>query len=363
MKAKFRIILFAALLFSLSLFNITSPTRTFSDRENRFLEKFPDISLKNIVNGKFNDKFQTYSSDQFIFRDKWISLKTRIDLSFLKKDNGRVYFGHDDFLFDLDKPLNEKKFTKNMKRINSLNKSNNIPLDIMLIPSKSTIFTDKLPFKAPVIDEGSLLQDIESKLDKDIRLITPLESYISRKDEEIYYKTDHHYTSLGAYYAYREYMEGIGQEAYDLDYFERDQVTDKFLGSLFRKSSYYSGSSESIERFLHADLVDLEIIKNEKEELTSLYDESYLEKSDKYSYFLGGDHPLLDIKTSIDGKGTLLLVKDSFANSLIPFLTLHYDRIIVIDERYFNLPIEDYIKDIEVDRILFLYNIRTFYDK
>lgn len=363
MKDKLRVILFGGLLFGLSVFNILSPTKTFSDRENRFLEKFPEINLDRIKSGKFNEEFQKHSSDQFIFRDDWISLKTRIDLMGFKKDNGRVYFGKNDYLFGVEEPLDEKRFLKNMEKINTFKSEVNFPVDIMLIPTKATVLGDKLPPKAPILDEEILFKQIQSKLDKEINLVSLISSLRLKNKEAIYYKTDHHYTSLGAFYSYNEYMKSIGEKPYPIDYFKREGVTDKFLGSLFRKSNYYGGESEKIEKFIPTKNVDLNIIKNEKDKLKGLYDESFLEKGDKYSFFLGADHPVLDIKTSMEGKGTLLLVKDSFANSLIPFLTLHFDRITVIDERYFNIPLKDYIEDKEIDRVLFLYNIRTFADK
>lgn len=362
MKDKLRIALFGLILLTLSLFNILSPARAFSDRENRFLEKFPKLTIETIIDGSFNEKFQKYSGDQFVFRDNWISLKSRMDLGLLKKDNGRIYYGKDDYLFQVEETLDKSKFIKNISKINSFKKNTGIAIDLMLIPSKTTILEDKLPYKAPVNDEEKLLLDIKEELDKDIYVFSPIESFKAKKDEQIYYKTDHHYTSLGAYYAYEAYMESIGQEPYSLEYFKRETMTDDFLGSLFRKSNYYKGPSEIIEKFIPETEAELNIVKNEKDQLASLYDESFLKKSDKYSFFLGGDHPLVDIKTSLKAKGTLVLIKDSFANSLIPFLTLHYDRIIVIDKRYFNIALEDYIKDKKVDKVLYLYNIKNFYD-
>lgn len=234
----------------------------------------------------------------------------------------------------------------------------------MLVPTKSSVLQDKLPVKAPVIDEEKLLKDIEGELDKRINFISLINFFQSKNDEPVYYKTDHHYTSLGAYYAYEKYIESLGLKAYPLDYFKREAVSEDFLGSQFRKSNYYEGPSETIEKFTPKDKIDLKIIKNENEDkiFNSLYDEKFLEKSDKYSFFLGGDDAVVDIKSSVKGAGTLVVVKDSFANSMVPFLTLHFDRIILIDQRYLNIPIKDYIKDIEVDRVLFLKNIRTFYD-
>nr|WP_300005933.1 DHHW family protein [Tissierella sp.] len=361
-KDKILVVLFGALLLGLSVFNLLTPERGFSQRENRFLEKQPEFSLESLIKGEFSEKFQKYTSDQFISRDRWISLKTRMDLAILKQDNGRVYFGEDDFLFDLEAPLDGARFIKNMKKINSFKKETDLPLDLMLVPTKTTVYGDKLPARAPTIDEKELLKDIEAKLDSSINLVDLIEVLTSKNSQKLYYKTDHHYTSLGAYYSYAQYMDHLDLKPYSLDYFKREVVSDEFLGSQFRKSSYYRGKSEEIERFIPREDTVKEIIKNQEEKSSSLYDEKFLKKSDKYSFFLGGDDAVVDITTSAEEGGTLLVVKDSFANSMIPFLSLHFSRIIVIDERYFNIPLKDYIEDLEIDRVLFLKNIRTFYD-
>ena len=361
MKDKSRIVIFVLVLLSMTLINLFSKDKVFSERENRLLAQFPSLSLKSFMDGSYNSKFEVYASDQFLLRDSWTGLKTRMDLLLLKKDNTRVYYGKDDFLFDVDKILDNNRFEKNMESINTLKESISKPMDIVLIPSKSNIYPDKLPYKAPVINETVLLNDIKKALDEDISVLSMMDCFVSKNNEDLYYKTDHHYTSLGAYYTYKEYIESIGLEAYPLSSFNQVVVSKDFLGSLFRKSNYYAGEPEEILKFEIDD--DITIHVNGTDERIELYDSSYLEKSDKYSYFLGGDHPLLEITTSQKGSGTLVIVKDSFANSVIPFLTLHFENIIVIDERYYNLPLKDLLDTINYDRILYLFNQRTFYDR
>lgn len=363
MKDKSRIIIFTILLLGIGLINLFASDSSFSDRENRFLEQIPKFTMKSVMDGKFNTNFDKYASDQFIVRDRWIELKTRIDLFMLKKDNNRIYYGKEDFLFDVDKPINVDRFNKNMININKLHEAIDTPLDIVLVPSKSSIYYENLPYKAPVINEKQLLSDIQCNIDEDINLISPVDSFNHKKDELLYYKTDHHYTTLGAYYTYKDYVESIGIKAYEQKDFKKTVVSEEFLGTLFRKANYYSKETEAIEKYEYKEKNDVHIKLNGIDEAIGLYDESYLNKTDKYSYFLGGDHPLLNITTSNKGGGTVVILKDSFANSMIPFLTLHFERLIVIDERYYNLRIEDYIKTIDYDRILYIFNLRTFYDR
>ena len=362
MKEKSRVIIFMGLILSLSIGNTLLPTKVFSNKENRYLQEFPSLNLKNIISGKFSQEFETYTTDQFIFRDNWISLKTIGDLSLLKKDNGRVYFGKEDYLFDINKEIDKKQLDKNIESINKflINMSkDNIPVTSLLVPSKSTALKDKLPLYAPVIDEKYILDEVESSFGNSITLMD-LTKILSNKSNQVYYKTDHHWTSKGAFYAYEYYMKEMGKEPLKEKDFIVNKVSDDFYGTNYRKANFYLGIPDQIYNYEPKDKVEYSIIVNEKDKENSLYDESYLNKTDKYSYFLGGDKSLIEINTSVKNNKTILIFKDSFGNSFIPFLTNHYENIIIIDTRYFNMSINDFIKDRDIDEVLLLFNIKNF---
>ncbi len=365
MKDKFRVIISLVLLFLLSIGNILVPTRVFSNKENRYLSVFPKVSLEAIISGKFGSGFEDYSTDQFILRDYWTGLKTLSDLAILKKDNGRVYFGKGDYLFEVDEDINEDNITKNIQYINSFiekMEKENIKVYLVLIPSKSTVLNDKLPKYAPTIDE-EYIEKLIRDLSKDGFQIESLEEILREKTNEyIYYRTDHHWTSRGAYYGYAYLMEILGKDPIGLEKFQVESISDTFFGTIYRKANYYKGNPDSIHIYKYGDNIK-KILVNGMEEIPSIFDDSYLDKVDKYSYFLGGDKALVEIDTGISNGQRLMIVKDSFANSLIPFLVNHFEKIIIVDPRYYKGSMEGLGREKEIDQVILLFNTKNYNEK
>lgn len=362
MKEKRLSILFIVVLGSLSMASLLIPSKSFSSKENRYLQMFPTFTYDNVISNKFGTDFELYASDQFIGRDKWISLKTFSERLILKQDNGRVYFGKDGYLFDLQDKLDNNQFHINLESINnfvaSLKASNeDTVINALMVPTKSEVVKDKLPLYAPVLDETLLIEDIVKVLDNDINIISLIDTLKKHNNEAIYYKTDHHWTTLGAYYAYQQL---IGKDAYQLNDFIIEEVSSDFLGASYRKANFYLKSPDVIERYNLKNDTHLKVIINEKDITDSVYDESYLTKTDKYSYFMGGDHSIVEINTSINNDKSILVLKDSFANSIIPFLVNHFENIYIIDTRYYNGSITKLVETYSVKEVLMIYNIQTF---
>ena len=365
MKKKIRPILFLGLLIAMSIVNIISPKRAFSSKENRYLQEFPKLSYKALISGEFESDFEKYTTDQFIGRDNWISLKTITDLTLLKKDNTRVYFGKEDYLFDVDNKIDEEQFSKNMKNLNIFidsikNYNKDISITALLVPTKTEIFTEKLPLYAPVVNEKEIVEMIKSSLKEDINILDLIDLLKEKSNENIYYRTDHHWTTKGAFYGYKYYLKEMGQLSLDEDSFIKEKVSDNFYGTSYRKANFYLGNPDEIYSYKLKEEPEYKITYNNMTNANNLYDESFLSKTDKYSYFFGGDKALIEIETSIKNDKSILVIKDSFANSLIPFLLNHYEKILVIDTRYFNMSISDYIKEKDINEVLLLFNIQNF---
>lgn len=317
------------------------------------------------MSGEFTSNFEIYVTDQFLGRDNWIGLKTLSQLAIFKKDNGRVYFGSDDYLFDISTGIDEEQFNLNMDNVNKFIKNvkeynNRIPITALLVPTKAEVLRDKLPLYAPVMNESEVVEKIKQRLDGRIQildLIIPLKEY---SNEYIYYRTDHHWTTNGAYYGYKEYMEEMEDTALGKDKFKINEVSNNFYGTSYRKANYYRGDPDTINTYTPNQSIDYEIMFNNQFKSKELYDDKYLDEVDQYSYFLGGDKALIQIETSTQNNKTIVVIKDSFANSLIPFLMAHYNNIVIVDTRYYNASIKDLIKDIDIDEILLLYNIQNF---
>ena len=365
MKEKLRSIFFAGTLLSMSLVNTLTPTKVFSNKENRYLQTFPDFNWDTILSSKFGKDFEKYATDQFIGRDNWIRLKTVSDLAVQKKDNGRVYFGKDGYLFNVDEEIDKEQFEKNIKYINTFIENlkqynKDISITTLLVPSKEEILKDKLPLYAPVIDETSIIEDIKSSLKENINILDLIDVLNDKSDKYIYYKTDHHWTTKGAFYAYEYYLKSLGVTPISEDNFHIIEASNEFLGSNYRKANFYTGKPDKISVYKPKEDINVDIIFNDEIKSNNLYEESFLSKTDKYSYFLGGDKALININSSVRNGKSILVIKDSFANSFIPFLINHYENIYVIDPRYFNMSIEEFIKERGIDEVLFLFNIQNF---
>lgn len=184
------------------------------------------------------------------------------------------------------------------------------------------------------------------------------------RSEEIYYHTDHHWTTLGAYYGYQALSKSMKLDTSKTSDMKPYAVTNAFNGTLASTSGYETGYDEPIYIYAPDNLKNATeaVVNNvnEKKKTATLYDTSKLKGKDKYALFLGGNYPILDIKTTADSTDRLLIIKDSYANSLIPFLIPYYREIVVVDPRYYYDDIEKVMKKDNITSVLFLYNGNTF---
>lgn len=186
------------------------------------------------------------------------------------------------------------------------------------------------------------------------------EQFLKHKEEYIYYKTDHHWTSLGSYYAYEEWCKYNNINT-DIRDYARETVTTEFKGSLYSKVLNKNVEEDQIEIFKPKEKINYEVSYNfNKNTNSSIYDFEKLKTKDKYQVFLGGNYPELKIKTSNKNGKNLLLIKDSYANSFMQFLINDYENICVVDMRYFKEDLKKYMVENEINEVLILYNVANF---
>ena len=222
-----------------------------------------------------------------------------------------------------------------------------------------SIYSEKLPIYAITENQKEVIDHIYSSIHFDgVDVYSALMN--KKEDYPLYYRLDHHWTSYGAYYAYLEYCRLNQIEPIPINEFDIKEVTDSFYGTLYSKTNDYSLKPDSIHRFDVKDSSYTVFYVQEKETSNSLYEDSYLEKKDKYSYFLNNNHPLIQITNNQLKNGKeLVIIKDSYANSIVPFLINHYEKIHVIDPRFYKLSISSYIEENKIKDVLFLYNMNT----
>lgn len=357
---------FLLFIFGLALASIIKPDKVFSANENRMLAQKPELTTEKIFSGEFSNGYESYITDQFVLRDQWILAKSLSELALMKKEIKGVYIGKDGYLIEEHSIDNEEQTNKNINRMTAfINKYSDIlgeeHVKALLVPSAVQVLTDKLPAYAGSYDEDIIIDAVISKLKGKNRYIDVRDTLKEHAEEYIYYKTDHHYTTLGAYYVYKKWAQGVGIEPLTLSDLEIKKVSDDFYGTIHSKINLPVKADE-MYTYTPKDLLDLSVVydMDEKTRTDTLYELEHLDTKDKYSMYLDGNHPFVQITTGIKNGKRLLVIKDSFAHSLVPFLTAHFEEIIMVDFRYNRMPMSSVIEDYDITDILVLYNTMKF---
>ena len=357
-------IIFILTLFLFLIINVIVPDREKSVQENRMLATKPKFRLSSLISGDYDEKFEAYMDDQFVGRDMWRKLKVAVDrIGGSRLENG-VYIGTNGQLLEQIEVADENHLAANIKAIKSFSESQSkIPVRMMLVPDAANVLNHSLPALAKPEDQTQMFSMVRKDLGDSVEWIDVSTELNKHKTEKIYYKTDHHWTTLGAFYAFQAAAPSLGIDGDLSGKYVSYTVSDSFNGMLASKSGVNFGEKEQIDIYVPTE-EDTDLIVDyvdEGKRSTSLYDSSKLKEKDQYTVFLGGNSSLLDIRTVSTSTKRLLLVKDSFAKSFIPFLTPYYREIVVVDPRYYSGTINDLMDSYRISEVLFLYSGNTFF--
>lgn len=353
---------FSVIFVIASLASLFRKDVVFSDTENRNLAQKPSWSLQAYLDGSYTKDFNTYANDQFIGRDSWVKLKTNAELALGKKELNHVYKGSDGSLFEPFEPLPAKQRKQTLAAMNGFAAAfPDVKFQMMLIPNASAIQSEKLPAHISDPDQLAMMKKTSQALPGFTWLdaVTPLQKH---KDEYLYYRSDHHWTSAAAHYVFEDFAK-LNKWDTKNHRFEPYLISRNFYGTLASRSSYYSGNPDEISMYVSMNGNDKSTVSyvEEQKKSASFFDQEKLKTKDQYAVFFGGNHPLMELNTTSSVDKTLLILKDSYANCFIPFLTPYYSRIVVVDPRYYAGDIHQLMKDQGVQEVLFLYNANTFY--
>lgn len=359
-NALFTVILLAAVILIFTVADLVTADRLYSPTENRLLTERPEFSAEALFSGKYTKNYEDYVTDQFVSRDKWIAIKTYLDIASGKQEIGGVYLAKDGYLIEQHLPGDYPQETvqKKLSMLAALVQDWNAK--VMLVPTADNILAEKLPANAPVWDQTAFLEYARAQLG-DGAFIDAASILQKHATEDIYYRTDHHWTSLGAYYGYQAWVEAMGKVAYLYDVASMVQVSDDFLGTLHSKINI-SWRTDSIYYFGQTARQPVSVTYDFQTVKSSIYEESYLDTKNQYGFFLDDNHAFVEIDTGYETGKTLLVIKDSYANCFIPLLLPHYDTIYVLDPRYYNGRLSDLIGQYASGDVLVLYNCVHFLD-
>lgn len=390
-------ILFSVFVMSVFLIDVCNKDKERSEFENTSLAQKPSFSWTAFSDGTFGNNYVKYINEQFLGRDQWITLKATADMALGRTEGHGVVYGKDHQLLEKlqvveSKPSNsgtnvveERNLKRSVDIMKSFLQMYDQEITFSLVPNAYAVLEDKVPYAFPGINQEEETQRIYQELsqtDEQLTTIDFTEVLKEHQDEYIYYRTDHHWTTLGAYYAYTEYCREKGLTPVELSELEKHEVSD-FYGTFYSKAKRPGQPSDTITWYdvpiddfsftanllQDKELSQLgEVVEQDGEELLSvdtLMDERKFQTRDKYAAFTWGNPGYAKITSShnlnhTEGKTSrLLIIKDSYANSMIPYLTYNYDEIVVVDLRYLSKSVKDLMQQ-DFDDIFVMYNFSTF---
>lgn len=346
------LVVFALFIWGLFAVDMVLPPRAFSDMENRVLAQSPAFSAKALLSNTYTLKYEEFVNDQFVGRNGWITVKSLSETALGKQENNGIVYGRDHQLFQEAATLDETQLWRNVNFIRQFGEAHpDKEITFTVIPTSYAILEEKLPTGLPVIDQKGIIQGIYRELGDSISICDIVPALWENREDYIYYRNDHHWTTLGAHLAYEEYMAGLGREPIPLDSLEAREVNG-FYGTYFSKAKKWDAVPDVITWYE----VGAQDVTVDGEQVDGLYNHDMWEQRDKYAAFLHGNNGLTTFAGR--GEGSVLLFKDSYGNSLAPFLAESFAEIHVVDLRYYN-GVARLLAENDYDYIYVLYNFDT----
>ena len=350
--SRFLTVLFCIFLGGLLVWHLALSDRDKSETENRTLAQLPEFSWEALKDGTYTEAIETYFADQFPLRDSWTVLKARAEQILGKREFNDVYLADRTLISKVETP-DQTLVENNLSYIGRLEEKTDANVTVGLIPSAAEIWKDRLPTGAESWNQSSLLAQ------SDVDFLSALSEHAN---EQIFYRTDHHWTTLGAFYGANALLEALGKEPLKEEDFNIEVASSDFNGTLYSQSGVHWIEPDIMEYWVTEAGLKVTSWRTGKAEEVPLYDRSYLQKKDKYSSFLGGNQPLCVIENEnlSEDAGKIILVRDSYSDALAPFLAQRFSEVHLLDLRYYRAPVSMYALQYDVEDIVVLYSVQNF---
>lgn len=356
-------VVFLIFIYGMALWFIFSPKTDYSSSEKRYLQKFPEVTAEKLLSGDFGSEFETFFADRFPQRNTWVGLNAYTALAVGNNGASGVYNCKNGYL--INKPVStENNLDKNIGAVVDFAKSIDTPTTVMLVPSTGYIVDDVLPTFHDKYNDDEDISKISSTLSKDkIGFVDLRERFKSeyKNGSQLYYKTDHHWTTKGAYTGYQELCKALDITPIDDSTLKKDSYPD-FYGTTYSSSGFWLTPPDNIEIWNNPKNSDRNISVKITEGANiktsgSMYFTDHLKEDDKYPVFIDGNHALTEITNTNAKNGTILLIKDSFSHSLAPFLAENYSKVVLVDLRYYKESVSDLVTTYNPEQVVVLYGI------
>lgn len=356
-------VVFLIFIYGMALWFLFSPKTDYSSSEKRYLQKFPDANVEKVLSGDFGSEFETFFADRFPQRNTWVGLNAYITLAEGNNGASGVYNCKNGYL--INKPVStDNNLDKNVGAVVDFAKTIDAPTTVMLVPSTGYIADDVLPTFHDKYNDDEDISKISSTLSKEkIGFVDLRERFKSeyKNGSQLYYKTDHHWTTKGAYTGYQELCKALGITPIDDSTLKKDSYPD-FYGTTYSSSGFWLTPPDNIEIWSNPKNSDKNISVKITEGANvktsgSMYFTDHLKEDDKYPVFIDGNHALTEITNTNAKNGTILLIKDSFSHSLAPFLAENYSKVVLVDLRYYKESVSQLVSTYNPEQVVVLYGI------
>lgn len=344
------LIAIAVILLGLTVGSLLTPDRAFSPNENRYLQQKPELNFQTLFSGDFTAKAEDYTADQIALRDLWTESRSVMQRAMGYKDISTTWLGADGYYFAkvTEDSFDEENYRKNLENVGQFfGKNAEKNCHILLAPTPAYVLSDKLPKNSGFFDCAARFDTARDTLSD-----TLIEAESIWRVDDPYYHTDHHWTAQGAYAAYTDWCAATGHTVKE---YPLSAVSNSFRGTLYSKVLLPDSVYDTVSI---AKDVTVRSMDCDGTVLDSVYDLNALNEKDHYKVYMGGNHAKTVIETGNTTGKSLLIVKDSFANSFIPYLAAEYDTITVLDLRYCREKVQE-LADGCTD-ILVLYELTNF---
>ena len=363
------VIISLALIFGLAVFMAALPDNDFSEQENRYLQKMPEISLRSITDGSFTGKIGDYFSDQFPMRDAFVGIKGAAEIGMGKRENDSVTLARDGYIIKRNGYPDYENLGKNLSGITAFAAraaEEGIPFVAAVAGRAEDVLQSRLPALYPRNIPDRLFESIEAGLEgREGVTYLPLRRMFLDADlagtDGMYYHTDHHWTSRGALAGANGILSALGRETHAYEEYSAETATGEFYGTTWSSGGMKWVKPDTIEylRF-DGDERFVTYIDDTESSIQGFYDRGYLAKKDKYSSFIGGNNARVDIYMTDEngaraGREKMIVIKDSFAHSAAPFLAREYD-LILLDLRYYKESVIQLAEEEGVSAVVLLVN-------
>ena len=368
------IVVCAALVVGLGLGLCLGEHENFSPEENRALTTAPTLSADALFDGSWSRSLSDFCADQFPFRSSFVTVKAAGELLLSKQQNNNVLLGKDGYLIARLEYNDEQRdhLESNLRAVRTFSErmaEHGIPFTFAVVPRSIDVNTTKLPTLYDPSHAYAVWSWLDEGCEREALTLLDLREPLcaaAGNGEDVWYKTDHHWTALGAYYAYVALGDMLGYEPYPITDFEAQTVCDDFYGTTYASSGMHwtSGEPLTLMRFEGDERYVTEIVSAaETRTLQGLYDLAALDTHDEYNAFLGGTNAHIRVSDpSRPELATLVLLKDSFSQSLAPYLARHFNLVLMDPRTFMAEPGSSLFSTVcgyEPDQVLLLCGIAT----